>query len=323
MKNNTYYPKETFNDYNSMQESSKIWGQVCTYVMAYNGYQGEHEFLYLSNILLSHTYRSGALYYDVISPPESISIAIINKGEGKACFGDFKLQEGDILFFDSIQNFLVNAVIEVDVISIPKIYLRKLNLYNQFNSYLRKKIVDTESLLSKRVNEAFQVFRDNKNDSKNFDYTKTEENIMEILLTLCNEQTPKKENFTPGESVVLQIIHDLYKYLNNNINITHLTTTYDIKERTLQKSFQSLIGFSPSYFLRGLKLNYIYKELKEATPNSTTVVQVAKKWGFSNMGRMSAYYRELFGENPSITLSRKPIQNTSLEDFCAIIENEI
>ena len=322
MKNNTYYPKQEFYDYDSMQESTKIWDQVCTYPMALNGYQGEHEFLYLNNILLSHTYRSGALYYDVIPPSDFISIGLVIKCDGKACFGEFKLKEDDIVFFDSIQNFLVNAEIKIDIISIPKIYLRKLNLLNQFNSYIHKKMIDKENLLSQKVIEAFQFFRDTKNSSVDFDYTKTEENIITILLDLCRQQTAKQEKFTPGEKVVLEIIHDLYKHLHKDINISYLTNSYNIQERTLQKSFKSLFGLSPNYFIRTLKLNYTHKELKQAMSRETTVIKIAKKWGFSNMGRFSAYYRELFGETPSSTLSRIPAANKNLENFCIITEEE-
>jgi len=41
------------------------------------------------------------------------------------------------------------------------------------------------------------------------------------------------------------------------------------------------------------------------------------------MGRFSAYYKELFGESPSVTLSKEKVTNNYLEEFCSIQTQEI
>jgi transcriptional regulator GlxA family with amidase domain len=48
----------------------------------------------------------------------------------------------------------------------------------------------------------------------------------------------------------------------------------------------------------------VRNELLAADPETTTVVSVANKWGFTHMGHFSGYYTRLFGENPSVTLQR-------------------
>jgi AraC-like DNA-binding protein len=317
------YFLEKFDSYDSMIKTSQMWGQICTYQMVPNAFGGEHEFLHLNNILLSHTYRTGSLYYDVVPPADSISIAIIEQCEGKACLGEFKLVKNDIIFIDSIQNFIVNASMKISIISISKRHLRELNLLTKLNSYLNKKFIDHQSLLAHEVNTIFEIFRKEKNSQKKLNYTELEEKIIKMLLLLTEKSTPQKQKFTKGEKIALEIRNNLYRGLDKNMSVTLLATTYNITERTLQKSFLSLFGFSPNYFLRVLKLNHTYKELKESSPKSTTVITIATRWGFSNMGRFSAYYRELFGENPSVTLSCEPILNTNIEDFCAITTEEI
>jgi len=56
-------------------------------------------------------------------------------------------------------------------------------------------------------------------------------------------------------------------------------------------------------YLRRLRLEEVRAELVAADPSQQTVVAVAARWGFHHHGRMTAAYRELYGELPSTTLA--------------------
>jgi len=76
--------------------------------------------------------------------------------------------------------------------------------------------------------------------------------------------------------------------------------------RTLQKAFFSVTGMGPNAFFRTRLLNRARHVLLRSDPGGTKVCAVATDLGFTELGRFSVRYRELFGESPSQTLLRRP-----------------
>ncbi|ACB68554.1 transcriptional regulator, AraC family [Burkholderia ambifaria MC40-6] len=76
--------------------------------------------------------------------------------------------------------------------------------------------------------------------------------------------------------------------------------------RKLQYCFEEILGTHPAWYLRVLRLNGVRRELREQSPSSASVSDVACRWGFWHLSRFAAHYRELFGELPSDTLKRPP-----------------
>ncbi len=72
--------------------------------------------------------------------------------------------------------------------------------------------------------------------------------------------------------------------------------------RTLQLHCRRELGMSPTAYLRDIRLGRTRSELAASAPQETTVGEVARKWGFSHLGRFSSAYRTRFGESPSQTL---------------------
>ena len=137
------------------------------------------------------------------------------------------------------------------------------------------------------------------------DFTEAEEEIKVLLLKLLREQTPTHSKLTKGEDIALAIRDKTYGYMDKTINVASLAKEYQISDKTLENSFKSLFGFTPTHFLRQIKLNLVHNELKKSKPDQTTVSNVARKWGFTHMGRFASYYKELFGRNPSQTLKQE------------------
>ena len=71
---------------------------------------------------------------------------------------------------------------------------------------------------------------------------------------------------------------------------------------TLQYSFESILGINPLRFLRLTRLNNVRRELKLAKQDKPISV-VAANWGFWHAGQFTKDYTQLFGENPSQTIS--------------------
>lgn len=73
--------------------------------------------------------------------------------------------------------------------------------------------------------------------------------------------------------------------------------------RSLQNSFQAVLGTTPLQYLRALRLDGARRRLLSGTPG-LTVTQVAEEWGFWHLSRFGQDYRRTFGELPSETLRR-------------------
>jgi AraC-like DNA-binding protein len=76
--------------------------------------------------------------------------------------------------------------------------------------------------------------------------------------------------------------------------------------RTLEYTCKSLLNVSPQRYLTCWRLHCARRDIR-AHAGSSSVTDIALKWGFSHLGRFSIAYRELFGEVPSSTLTTSRI----------------
>ena len=77
-----------------------------------------------------------------------------------------------------------------------------------------------------------------------------------------------------------------------------------VSERFLRRAFNSVHGLPPQRYVRMLKLSRAQLALASARDPSVTVAETALRLGFTELGRFSVRYREMFGERPSTTLQR-------------------
>ncbi|MEY3479576.1 MAG: hypothetical protein RIQ71_351 [Verrucomicrobiota bacterium] len=85
-----------------------------------------------------------------------------------------------------------------------------------------------------------------------------------------------------------------------------LASQLRMSPRTLHSAFISITGLGPNSYFRHCALNRARHALLEAHPAENKVTAIAAEFGFTEMGRFSVRYRELFGESPLQTLQRRP-----------------
>ncbi len=81
------------------------------------------------------------------------------------------------------------------------------------------------------------------------------------------------------------------------ITLDDLSAASGTSVRTLQMGFRKHLGISPMAYLFAIRLERAYKDLLTEAP-STTVDEIARRWGFSNPGKFSAHIRIRYGQNP-------------------------
>lgn len=114
----------------------------------------------------------------------------------------------------------------------------------------------------------------------------------------------KKTNSLSNHPVhrYIQRIHDyILSHITSDIPIDELASLCQISRKSLYNLLEREMGLTPSLYIRRLKLEKAHSDLK-SNIQVRNVTQVALKYGFTNLGRFSAHYREQIGELPSQTL---------------------
>jgi len=309
-----------FKAYKEMSQSATNWDHHCSYRLLPHAFEGEHHVIELPHTQLSYSYREGGFMHDAKSPPDSVSIAVIQTCSDIACFDRYKLQKGMILFFDDSQsfNFMSKGEIRVAILSIPNGLIAQHAL--DFKKILGKYMFDENVQFSTLFDNTLKTFL---NTDKDFDLQEVEETFIGYVKNLIEISYLQKIKLTKGEEIALAIRDQVYHHMDGKINIESFAKQYKVSEQTLQNAFKSLFGFTPKKFLQLLKLNLVHHDLQNANPKTYTVLRIASKWGFSHMGRFSQEYTKLFGKNPSKTLMSLEFVKDNMISSCTSRQEEM
>jgi TolB-like protein/AraC-like DNA-binding protein/Flp pilus assembly protein TadD len=92
-------------------------------------------------------------------------------------------------------------------------------------------------------------------------------------------------------------------HLAGKMSVADLIACCDVPERTLRKHFRAFMATSPLEFWRHLRLAAARECFLEGS-TSTSVTEVAIRFGFDHFGRFAQHYRDRFAETPTATLQR-------------------
>ena len=96
-------------------------------------------------------------------------------------------------------------------------------------------------------------------------------------------------------------------HLHEPVSVADLCGALGLSRRGVELLFHDSLGIGPAAFLRNQRLHGVRRALRAAPPVAGMVKQTAFAWGFRHMGHFSQEYRALFGESPSVTLSRQSL----------------
>ncbi len=92
--------------------------------------------------------------------------------------------------------------------------------------------------------------------------------------------------------------------LDEPTTVKKLVEETGVTERTLERAFLERFESTPKTVLKSFRLSGVNRELKRAVIENTLISDVANRWGFWHMGQFAKDYKRMFGELPSITLSK-------------------
>lgn len=133
------------------------------------------------------------------------------------------------------------------------------------------------------------------------------ERMVLVAFLICN-----RSNYTPllmrdPQTANRTVVQRVEGYIEANwdkaIDTATLAEMAGISARSLFRHFRQERGYSPFEFARRIRLQRAFEALTYPD-KSTSVVQVALRCGFQNVGHFARDYRLAFGERPSETLAR-------------------
>ncbi|MCP1834842.1 AraC-like DNA-binding protein [Bradyrhizobium sp. USDA 4518] len=104
----------------------------------------------------------------------------------------------------------------------------------------------------------------------------------------------------------------IYDHLSEPISIDELAAAAYASRRTLFRAFSDILDDTPQNYVRRLRLHRIRHDLASDAEKACTIALVANQWGIGDLGRMSGWYRELFGERPRDTVAGSRIASGKL-----------
>lgn len=135
------------------------------------------------------------------------------------------------------------------------------------------------------------------------------EHMEQLILT--NLLYAQPHNYTEallskGHSIAPAHVKKAEDYIRANIaqhiSIDDLVAVTGVSPRSLHEGFRKFRGQSPLSFLRSLRLESARGDLLLGKGDSVT--SIATRWGFTQLGRFSVTYKDVYGESPSETFKR-------------------
>jgi len=93
-------------------------------------------------------------------------------------------------------------------------------------------------------------------------------------------------------------------HLSDPVSVADIAEVAGVNARTLSRAFKKRYGMGPISILKERRLEAAQRALLAASPEATTVTEIASSLGFCHLGQFSADYHKTFQELPSETLHR-------------------
>jgi AraC-like DNA-binding protein len=92
------------------------------------------------------------------------------------------------------------------------------------------------------------------------------------------------------------------EHAHEGITTADIAAAAYVTIRAVQLAFRRHMNCTPTAYLRRVRLDHAHRYLIAADPERESVTAVAYRWGFTNLSRFAAAYREAYGTLPSHTL---------------------
>ena len=112
---------------------------------------------------------------------------------------------------------------------------------------------------------------------------------------------PARDNPVPG--AISRSVAFMEEHLGQPLTVAQIAGAARMSPRGLQAAYRRGMDTTPMAHLRALRLEAAHADLLAADPATSTVGDIAARWGFTHLGRFAAAYRDRYGRKPGTTPS--------------------
>jgi AraC-like DNA-binding protein len=135
-----------------------------------------------------------------------------------------------------------------------------------------------------------------------------EQGLIEALVTCLTAAKVREDEATKRHHARIMASFEevLAEHLSRPLHVPDLCELIGVTDRTLRTCCAEFLSISPSRYVLLRRLKHVRIALRDADPDTANVAELARRFGFTELGRFAGVYRQAFGENPSTTLGRAP-----------------
>jgi AraC-like DNA-binding protein len=135
-----------------------------------------------------------------------------------------------------------------------------------------------------------------------------EQSLIEALAgCLSTGDTSEERSARRRHEIIMRRFHQvIMEQPDQAIYVPEICKAIGVAERTLRLCCHEQLGISPKQFLLARRMQMSRRDLRRAIHGTTTVTEIASRYGFWDFGRFAAIYKVQFGELPSATLGTRP-----------------
>ncbi len=129
--------------------------------------------------------------------------------------------------------------------------------------------------------------------------------LLASVLLECFPSTVTDQELA-SDSAVPEALKDAVSFIHRNaasdVGINDVAAAVHLTPRAVQYLFRRQLDTTPTEYMRRVRLSRAHQELSAGTPATTTVTEIAQRWGFAHTGRFAVLYRQTYGQSPHTTL---------------------
>ncbi len=124
--------------------------------------------------------------------------------------------------------------------------------------------------------------------------------LLECYPSNLTEQDPAGNLALP--ETLEEALSFIHRHTTEDIGINDVAAAVHLTPRSVQYLFRRELDTTPTEYMRRVRLRCAHQELIAATTGTSTVTEIAQRWGFAHTGRFAVLYRRTYGQSPHNTL---------------------
>jgi AraC-like DNA-binding protein len=133
--------------------------------------------------------------------------------------------------------------------------------------------------------------------------------LLATALLECYPSNVTAQQDLLSDPAVPQTLKDAVKFIHRHaagdVGVADVAAAVRLTPRAVQYLFRQRLNTTPTEYLRRVRLHRAHQNLMNGDRSSTTVTEVAQRWGFAHTGRFAVLYRQAYGQSPHTTLNNE------------------